>query len=515
MCWIARRMGKGFSSMYPVQGKKYTLRLPDINGKIMLLQENWGHSMTPGSVNHSAPALFPWNPISVVFETEKKSWIWKIFELKTVDGWELSSCLGTLIPNTYYLVLYLIPNTWYQKHWVWPPQKNEEFDIRHISDIIKFVGIISKMKNKLPIDFACWSHWRMLSTVLLKVFRLHLIPLDRTWTSMHLVLNNKSLNAALRCPTTTIQNMLQVFHPSILHEMPTTDDVYLIGTAKTVTAAYPATCRSAHTCLDDSLPMDGYNSIHQSQHHYPSTAASRKRALWCAHQSAMFPLCKTIRILSGMQKISSLLYSAAIGSTPAQPGNIVTPIISFSGWLSVAQQVTCLHGTSQQIFIPLGWNSIAAPSWETVSSPVAHAWMDITGDGVTDDAHSFTIIFCCRPLPSALLLFQRQICLRNAHLYAGRSSVASHDGGSSNYRDCSRTRHVTYGLGLMRKFSSDTKAYGHGGDLTYSASSWYFLDFDISISVSQQWINSQFLGLIPVVTALLQTYLSTGILWTE
>jgi D-alanyl-D-alanine carboxypeptidase len=38
---------------------------------------------------------------------------------------------------------------------------------------------------------------------------------------------------------------------------------------------------------------------------------------------------------------------------------------------------------------PLALSSIGIPSFETYTGPIAHVWLDITGDGVTDDAHFF------------------------------------------------------------------------------------------------------------------------------
>ncbi|MGB3132722.1 MAG: T9SS type A sorting domain-containing protein, partial [Saprospiraceae bacterium] len=63
-----------------------------------------------------------------------------------------------------------------------------------------------------------------------------------------------------------------------------------------------------------------------------------------------------------------------------------------------------------------------------------------------------------------------------------------------------------YGLGLMKNTFSGQLAFGHGGDLVYSASSWYFPALDISITVcgNDQKFNSW--TLLPVVNELLKTY---------
>jgi hypothetical protein len=58
----------------------------------------------------------------------------------------------------------------------------------------------------------------------------------------------------------------------------------------------------------------------------------------------------------------------------------------------------------------------------------------------------------------------------------------------------------------MKKAFLGFTAYGHGGDLGYSASAWYFPDKEISIAVLNNDAKNNSWALVPVIQALLKTY---------
>jgi hypothetical protein len=64
-----------------------------------------------------------------------------------------------------------------------------------------------------------------------------------------------------------------------------------------------------------------------------------------------------------------------------------------------------------------------------------------------------------------------------------------------------------YGLGLMERTFLTHKAYGHGGDSGYSGSAWYFPSKDMSIVVLNNDARKNSWQIVPVVQALLKTYL--------
>jgi len=162
------------------------------------------------------------------------------------------------------------------------------------------------------------------------------------------------------------------------------------------------------------------------------------------------------------------------------------------------------------IFTPLVLKSIAIPAHETMNNPVAHAWMDITGDMVTEDAHDFYFNYLSLnsvagsaggyySTPSDISKWMRAY-LRGD--FVSKTLVEE----AKKTIPASGSQGGAYGLGLMKNTFSGQQAFGHGGDLVYSASSWYFPALDISITVcgNDQKFNSW--TLLPVVNELLKTY---------
>ncbi|MEL6944014.1 MAG: T9SS type A sorting domain-containing protein, partial [Bacteroidota bacterium] len=66
---------------------------------------------------------------------------------------------------------------------------------------------------------------------------------------------------------------------------------------------------------------------------------------------------------------------------------------------------------------------------------------------------------------------------------------------------------IRYGLGIMESRYLGYKAYGHGGDISYSTQALYFPDLDISIVVSDNDARIISWDLIPTVRKLLEIYL--------
>ena len=164
-----------------------------------------------------------------------------------------------------------------------------------------------------------------------------------------------------------------------------------------------------------------------------------------------------------------------------------------------------------RFFTPLGLNTFAIPAYETITSPVAHVWLDINGNGITDDAHSF---------------YMNYLSLNSVAGAAGGYFSTATDLSKWMKAYMSGTLHSpsimaqaqttvpasgmpggTYGLGLMKKSFAGYLGYGHGGDLAYSASSWYFPSKDVSISVLGNDADFNSWTLAPVVEELLKNYL--------
>ena len=159
---------------------------------------------------------------------------------------------------------------------------------------------------------------------------------------------------------------------------------------------------------------------------------------------------------------------------------------------------------------PLALSSIGIPSFETYTGPIAHVWLDITGDGVTDDAHFFYYNWLSLnsavaaaggyyATPEDITRWMRSYLRGDLHspaILAEAESTVTAPGLPG-----------TYGLGLIAKTFLGYQVYGHGGDLAYSANSWYFPEFDLSITVMNNDAEIISWDLEPVTIALLQTYL--------
>lgn len=161
-----------------------------------------------------------------------------------------------------------------------------------------------------------------------------------------------------------------------------------------------------------------------------------------------------------------------------------------------------------RFFDPMGLKSVFIPAFEPISVPVCHAWMDLTGDGVNDDAHNFYMNYkslnsvagaaggyfsTASDLSKWMKKLMRGDLLSPAMMTAGKQTVTAPGLPISGY-----------GLSFNKKTFVGLEGWGHGGDLVYSASSWYFPMKDVSISVLNN--ENQFTSwqLAPVVAALLK-----------
>ena len=161
-----------------------------------------------------------------------------------------------------------------------------------------------------------------------------------------------------------------------------------------------------------------------------------------------------------------------------------------------------------RFFNPMGLSSFGIPSFETLDAPVAHPWMDLNGDGVTDDAYN--VYFNWNALNSA--------AGAAGGYYATPTDVATwiraYMRGDLHSADALTQIKTTfsapgaqggaYGLGIMKNNLGGLQCFGHGGDLVYTSSAWYFpmKDMGISILANDQKFDSW--KLLPVVTVLVR-----------
>ncbi len=339
--------------------------------------------------------------------------------------------------------------------------------------------------------------------------------LDYTLDSVHNDMANKSLSAAIQMP-----NNFQWANASgrssnnpIVNA--NTNHIYLIGSVtKTMTSACILQLAEQQVLnLDDSL-YEWTDTI-------PFIDPNITIRQLLRHESGLYDVLSNPLTFPTLQANPDSIWDAAdlintfIQSPPSQPG--VNWAYCNTNYMLLGMIIQRATGNPfytelrNRFFTPLSLSTIATPSFETVSSPVAHVWIDLNGDGVQDDAHSFyyNMLSLNSAGGAAGCYYSNAIDLSKWMRTYMRGDLLSIQMMAE-----AKTTHfapglpgTTYGLGLMHKFFLGWEAYGHGGDLSYSATSWYFSDFDISISVlnNDNQINSWELG--PVVEALLQTYI--------
>lgn len=154
--------------------------------------------------------------------------------------------------------------------------------------------------------------------------------------------------------------------------------------------------------------------------------------------------------------------------------------------------------------------SFAIPAFENMEGEVCHVWLDLNGDQLTEDAHDFYSNYIAlnsvagaaggyyansADLARWIYKFMRGEIVNSAWVAEAQKTVYA-----------SGVPNGTYGLGLMKKSFLGFTGYGHGGDLGYSASAWYFPEKEVSIAVLNNDAKNISWNLVPVVQALLKTY---------
>lgn len=345
----------------------------------------------------------------------------------------------------------------------------------------------------------------------------------RTLDSMRTRMCIKSLSAAVQLNDTA--SWAKAIGISSLSPAVDADaaDAYLIGSVtKTMTSAcILKLAEEGKLNLDDSLYewLDPFKNVNPN--------ISIRQLL--RHQSGLFdvlanPDCNPA-LMSNIDSIWSAkdlitAFTNAPTDTPGGKWNYCNTNYMLLGMIiEKATGKPFYEELRSGFFNPLHLNTIAIPAFETLTSPVAHVWLDITGDGVLDDAHDFYMSFkslnstagacggyfsTAQDVSKWMRSYMRGD-LHSAATMAEAKTTITAPGSQGGL----------YGLGLMKNKMDGLVAYGHGGDLAYSASSWYFPERDISISVLGNDAGKTSWALLPVVEALLKTYnnwkVTTGI----
>lgn len=340
--------------------------------------------------------------------------------------------------------------------------------------------------------------------------------LQHTLDSMRNATGAKSLSAAIQFSDGAVWAYADGISSVLPSADVTPDDAYLIGSVtKTITSAcILQLAQEGELNLDDSL--------HQWLDTIPYINPNITIRQLLQHTSGLFDLLGHPHHQDSMLADITRVWTAEelVARFMAPP--IFQPGTSWSycntNYFLLGMIIKKVTGNPfytelrNRFFSPLGLNTVAIPSFEPLTSPVAHLWLDITGDNVLDDAHDFYMSYMALNSSAGaaggyfatpadcsrwMRAYMRGDLLSPAMMAQARTTVSApgSQGG-------------LYGLGLMKNQSDflGLEAYGHGGDLAYHASSWYFPARDASISVLTNDNNVTSWALIPVVRELLRTY---------
>lgn len=164
-----------------------------------------------------------------------------------------------------------------------------------------------------------------------------------------------------------------------------------------------------------------------------------------------------------------------------------------------------------RFFNPMGLDSYVNPAFDTVIEPYAHLWLDITGDGILDDAGSFITnwvsLFSIIGPPGGYFATPTDLAIWIKNSMSGSLVDADTWQMATQTVSTNLPNSIRYGLGIMESRYLGLTALGHGGDLSYSTQAQYFPEKDISIVVTSNDASITSWNLISTVRALLQVYI--------
>ncbi len=339
--------------------------------------------------------------------------------------------------------------------------------------------------------------------------------LTRTLDSMRTVLKNKSLSAAIQFPN----NMLWSGAKGVSSENPLTyvkpNDTYLIGSVtKTITSACILQLFDEKKLnLDDSLFkwVDTFKyvnpniTIRQLLRHqsgiYDVLQNPQNQPMMLAKKDSVWSLKNLIKTF-----IKPASFPAGAGWEYSNTNYYLLAMI-----IEKATGQPYYKELRKRFFTPLGLTSFSIPAFEPLPTNIAHVWIDLNGDAITDDAHAFytswkSLNAEAGPCGGYYATASDVSKWMYQYMRGNLTSPTTMAQAQMTVSGAGLPNGTTYGLGLMSRSIFNMKAIGHGGDLSYSASSWYFPSKDMSISVLNN--DSKFTSwtLLPTVTELMRTY---------
>lgn len=342
------------------------------------------------------------------------------------------------------------------------------------------------------------------------------MALQHTLDSMRGVLNVKSLSAALQLPDGNTWAGAHGISSTVPLDSVTPNHVYDIGSVtKTLTASCVLQMADEGLLtLDD--PLHAWLDTFQ----YINPNITIRQLL--RHQSGLYDVVSAPNFQPFMLTNYGTFYSPLFAITNFiqpplfQPGNGWS--YSNTNYLLLGMIIEKIAGQAyhleirERFLLPLGLASTTLLPFEPLPAQVAHVWLDLNGDGISDDGHNFFTnwnSFHSAAAPAGAyfstasnMAVWMRACAGSTLLSATMqtqmlATVATALPGGTRY-----------GLGIMERNFIGHKGYGHGGDIAYSASVFYFPGKDLSIAVLNNDSKNNSWTLAPVIEALLRTYIA-------
>ena len=173
----------------------------------------------------------------------------------------------------------------------------------------------------------------------------------------------------------------------------------------------------------------------------------------------------------------------------------------------------------KRFFLPYDLNSFALIPIDSIPNNIAHLWLDITGDGMVDDANGiftqWNSLFSSIGPAGGYFALPKDLVQWIEISMSGTLHSANIWNKATETVETSLPYQIEYGLGLMKKDFDGHLGYGHGGDISYATSAFHFPSADLSIVVQSNDSRINSWQLITVVQELLDIYLAYGLLSSQ
>lgn len=341
--------------------------------------------------------------------------------------------------------------------------------------------------------------------------------LNQTLKNMRMTLGVKSLGAALQFPDDVVWSGANGVSSVVPFDTVTTDYTYALGSiTKTMTAACILQLADAGLLsLNDSLSKWQLDTL-------PFVNPNITVRQLLRHQSGLYDVITDqqygfdtqIKKDSAWELVDVL--STYLHAPLAQPGSGFSYCNTNYLLLGlIIKNVTghYYHEEYRDRFInPLALSTMVLPYIDPLPTLIAHPWVDLTGDLVSDDAIDFFAqwqSFFTTAGPAGGYMSTPADVARWLKVYMSGSLLSPAIMAEAKVTVSSATlpAGTKYGLGLMERKFAGLTGFGHGGDIIYSSIGYYFPAKNISIAVMNNDSKQNSWTLAPVITALLNTYL--------